>query len=300
MKQENVNNLFRLANFLDKNGKYKLSDKLDNLVKLSQFSPSPTELPTTQIDLPENLRAFLDPSTFKDSTFVNKNIMRQIEAPYASEFGPDTPLIFQTLTPVMYAELEKTGKLQQILDIQSAQGAAALRYLASTGADIQGLGALIGQWSQAPNQNNKVVIENAIASSVGTAVVDALTAVTTNRNRINFNEWQMRLNEIAPQINRYPPALARSIMQGINTGLRRQLKRLETQNPDILKRSISASNPDWMSFASTHGLNSLTSQFGTGPVPAPVSKPATVPGAPTTPDTEAAPANKPISGEPPD
>jgi hypothetical protein len=55
-----------------------------------------------------------------------------------------------------------------------------------------------------------------------------------------------------------------------------------------------------MSFASTHGLSSFTSQFGSGPVPPPVSKPATKPGAPTTPDTEAAPGNKPISGEPPD
>ena len=82
--------------------------------------------------------------------------MRQIDAPYASKFGPDTPLVFNTMTPTQYAELERTGKLQQILDIQSAQGAAALKYLASTGADIQGLGALIGQWSKAPNQNNKV------------------------------------------------------------------------------------------------------------------------------------------------
>jgi hypothetical protein len=300
MKQKNVNSLFKLANLLDKKGKYGLSDKLDNLVKLSQFSPTPTELPTTQIDLPESLRPFLDPSTFKDSTFVNKNIMRQIDAPYASKFGPDTPLIFQTLSPVQYAELERTGKLQQILDIQSAQGAAALRYLASTGADIQGLGALIGQWSKAPNQNNKVIVENAIATTASQAVVDAISAVTINRNKFNFNEWQMKLNEITPQINRYPPALSRSIMQGIHTGLRRVINKLSTQNPDVLKRSISPSNPDWMSFASTHGLSSFTSQFGSGPVPPPVSKPATKPGAPTTPDTEAAPGNKPISGEPPD
>ena len=297
--RKDVNSLLKISDKLDKEGKYTLADSVFNLLKISQFSPTPTQLPTTQVDLPESLRPFLSPDTFQDSVLVNKNVMRQVDAPYASKFGPDTPLIFNTLTPTQYAQLESSGNLQKILDIQSAQGAAALKYLASTGADVQGLGALIGQWSKAPNQNNKVVVENAIATSVSQAVVDGLSAITTNRNKFNFNEWQMRLNEISGQINRYPPTLALAISQGINTGLRRQINKLSTQNPDVLRRSISPSNPDWMSFASTHGLSSFTSQFGSGPVPAAVPKPATKPGAPTTPDTEATPANKPISGEPP-
>ena len=300
MKQrKEVNNILRVASHLDSKGKYLLADKIFNLLKVSQFSPTPTQLPTTQIDLPDNLRAFLSPETFKDSIFVNKNTMRQMDAPYTSQFGPNTPLVFNTITPTQYAELERSGQLQKILDIQSAQGAAALKYLASTGADVQGLGALIGQWSKAPNQNNKVIVENAISTSVSQAVVDAISATTISRNKFNFNEWQMKLNEITGQINRYPVPLARAIMQGINTGLRRQLNKLSTQNPDVLRRSISRSNPDWMAFASQHGLNSFTTQFGSGPVPASVPKPRTQPGALTTPDTEANPADKPISGEPP-
>lgn len=297
--RKNVDKLIRISNKLDKEGRYTLADSVFNLLKLSQFSPTPTQLPTTQIDLPESLRPFLSPETFKDSVFVNKNVMRQIDAPYTSKFGPSTPLVFNTISPTQYAELERTGKLQQILDIQSAQGAAALRYLASTGADIQGLGALIGQWSKAPNQNNKVIVENAIATTAAQAVVDALTAATVGRNKFNFNEWQMKLSEITGQINRYPPPLARAILQGINTGLRRQLNKLSTQSPDVLRRSISRSNPDWMSFANQYGLQSFTSQFGSGPVPPSVPKPSTKPGAPTTPDTEAAPGDKPVSGEPP-
>jgi len=296
--RKDVDSFIKLSKKLDTQGRYTLADKVFNFIKTSQFSPTPTQLPTTQIDLPESLRPFLDPSTFKDNVFVNKNVMRQMDAPYASKFGPDTPLVFNTLSPQMYAELERTGKLQQILDIQSAQGAAALKYLASTGADIQGLGALIGQWSKAPNQNNKVIIENAIATSAAQAVVDAITSATVGRNKFNFNEWQSKLNEIAPQINRYPRPLAMAIMQGITTGLRRKMQTLSTQAPDVLRRSISASNPDWMSFARNYGLNSYTSQFGSGPVPPAVSKPATKPGAPTTPETEAAPNDKAISGEP--
>lgn len=299
-RKEDVDKIVKLASILDKTGNYVLADSVSNLLKSAQFSPTPTQLPTTQVNLPESLQAFLSPDTFKDSVFVNKNTMRQMDAPYASKFGPDTPLIFNTITPTQYAELERTGKLQQILDIQSAQGAAALKYLASTGADIQGLGALIGQWSKAPNQNNKVIVENAIATTVAQAVVDAISAVTISRNKYNFNEWQSKLNEISGQINRYPPTLARAIKQGISTGLRRQLDKLSTQNPDVLRRSISRSNPDWISFASQHGLNNFTNQFGSGPVPPSVPKPATKPGAPTTPDTEAAPADKAISGEPPD
>ena len=297
--RKDVDRLLKISNKLDKEGRYTLADSVFNLLKISQFSPTPTQLPTTQVDLPESLRPFLSPETFKDNVFVNKNVMRQIDAPYASKFGPDTPLVFNTMTPTQYAELERTGKLQQILDIQSAQGAAALKYLASTGADIQGLGALIGQWSKAPNQNNKVIVENAIATTAAQAVVDAITAATVGRNKFNFNEWQMKLNEISGQINRYPAPLARAILQGINTGLRRQLSKLSTQAPDVLRRSISRSNPDWMSFASQHGLHTFTSQFGSGPVPAPVPKPATKPGAPTTPESEAAPGDKPLSGEPP-
>lgn len=299
MKQEQINSILLLANFLDCKGKYKLADKVSSRLTLSQFSPTPAQLPTTQIDLPESLKSFLSPDTFKDSVFVNKNVMRQIDAPYTSTFGPDTPLVFNTITPSQYAQLESTGQLQKILDIQSAQGAAALRYLASTGADVQGLGALIGQWSKAPNQNNRVIVENAIATTAAQAVVDAITSVTVGRNKFNFNEWQTKLNEITGQVNRYPAPLARAILQGVNTGLRRHLTRLSTQAPDILRRSISRSNPDWMSFASQYGLHSFTSQFGSGPVPPTVPKPPTAPGALTTPGTEAAPGDKPISGEPP-
>lgn len=299
MKQEQINSILSLASYLDHKGKFRLADKVSSRLVLSQFSPTPAQLPTTQIDLPENLRPFLSPDTFKDSVFVNKNTMRQIDAPYTSQFGPDTPLIFNTISPADYAELERTGKLQQILDIQSAQGAAALKYLASTGADIQGLGALIGQWSKAPNRNNQIVVENAIATTAAQAVADAISSVTIGRNKFNFNEWQSKLNEITGQINRYPPTLARAILQGVSFGLRRQLTKMSTQFPDILRRSISTSNPDWMAFASQHGLNSFTTQFGSGPVPASVPKPRTQPGALTTPDTEANPADKPISGEPP-
>jgi len=299
MKQEQINSILLLANYLDRKGKFKLADKVSSRLVLSQFSPTPAQLPTTNIDLPESLRPFLSPDTFKDSVFVNKNIMRQIDAPYASNFGPNTPLVFNTISPTQYAELESTGKLQQILDIQSAQGAAALRYLASTGADIQGLGALIGQWSKAPNVNNRVIVENAIATTVSQAVVEAISSVTISRNKFNFNEWQLKLNEITGQINRYPPSLAGAIQQGISSGLRRQMVKLSTQAPDVLRRSISPSNPDWMSFATTHGLNSYTTQFGSGPVPPTVPKPPTKPGALTTPESEAAPGDKPLSGEPP-
>ena len=71
--RKDVDRLLKISNKLDKEGRYTLADSVFNLLKISQFSPTPTQLPTTQIDLPESLRPFLSPETFKDNVFVNKN-----------------------------------------------------------------------------------------------------------------------------------------------------------------------------------------------------------------------------------
>lgn len=247
-----INKLTKVAKILDQNGKYALSDKIENFMKTSQNflatlpgDYEPTYAPRTGnpfIDgLFQNMSDTAAGSQFAGGEMFDKN------APFRSKYGPEGPGILPTLTPAQFAELSKTEKGRKYLaQMQLAGGMKAQQFMNLSNVGFASFGKFIAQ-NLAPSvaQERKQEFLNSVLPGTITAQVSNLLT------RFPINEWQPRLDEFYKVANSTPEHSA-AIKNLINKSVAAALENLKFQDANNYSR-ISA-DPKYKQFASKFGV----------------------------------------------
>ena len=124
----NISNLTKIAELLDRNGRYKFADKLENLIKISQnympelFSDAIfTPAPRTGNPLIDSMFQNMS-DTAAGSGFAGGG-MYDMTSPYKSKYGPEGPTLLPTLSPKKLSELLKTEAGRKYVAQLQLQGA---------------------------------------------------------------------------------------------------------------------------------------------------------------------------------
>lgn len=248
----NTNNLVKIASILDKKGNYTLSDKIENLIKVSQSLLStlpgdyePTGAPRTGNPLIDSMYQNMS-DTAAGSQFAGGE-MYDRTSPYKSKYGPAGPGILPTLTPMQFAELSKTEKGRQILtQMQLSGGMKAQQFMNLSNVGFVSFGKFIAQ-NLAPGvaqERKQQFVNTVLPGTISTQVSNLLT-------RFPINEWQPRLDEffrVANSVPDYSSQLKKMINESVKSGL----DNLRYQDNSNYLKIIS--DPKYKQFADKYGV----------------------------------------------
>jgi hypothetical protein len=248
----NINKLTKIAFILDQNGKYILSDKIENLIKTSQ-----NLLPTMPGDYestgsPRTGNPLIDAmyenmsDTAAGSGFAGGGMYDRF-SPYKSKFGPQGPGILPTLTPAQFAELSKTEKGRKYLtQMQLSGGMKAQEFMNLSNVGFVSFGKFIAQ-NLAPGvapERKQEFVNNILPGTISSQVSNLLT-------RMPINQWQPKLSEffqVANSVPDYSSQLKNMINQSVKSALE-NLKYHDANNYQIIIK-----DPKYKEFANKYGV----------------------------------------------
>lgn len=194
----NISNLTKIAELLDRKGKYEFADKLENLIKISQnLMPtlfSDADMPYSQA--PRTGHPIID-SVFRNmsdtaagSGFAGGG-MYDMTSPFRSKYGPQGPTLLPTITPKKLAELLKTEAGRKYVAQLQLQG--ALKAQQSQNLSNQGFisfGKFISQnlGSGVSRERKQEFVNNLLPGFVKGQIANILT-------RQPVNQWAPKIDE---------------------------------------------------------------------------------------------------------
>jgi len=222
-------NLIKIASILDKSGKYILSDKIDSLIKTSQFAALPSQYKETTV---RSGNPLIDSalSDLKNSTFGYQLAGGQYDMSAPGKFtGPNAPAVLKTLTPTQQAELERTNP-ELLAKYYLESNLQAQQYLATSNAGLAGIGRLISQWlnPNVPAQRRQSFISSVLPGTLSSIVGNEII----NRP---VKEWDMRLGELSKAAN-LAPNYSQDISKMINNALKTGIESIKFNNPAYYKQ----------------------------------------------------------------
>jgi len=241
-----INNLIKVAKKLDESGNFKLSDKIDNLIKISQ---------AVGIQTPVNyksVRPIDTPATgffqnLGDTSFGYYLAGGQYDAQAPGKFsGPNAPLVQTTLTPTQYAEMERNNP-EGLARIQMLEGLRAQQYLAESGATFANLGRIISQWlgPDVPSQRQEAfksfVLPNVMSSTISTIL-----------SNYPVSQWEKKLDDLENTAIQTSPRHASVISDAIKVAVKKTLEEIKFRNAAKYKDLIKS--PQYRTFASTYNI----------------------------------------------
>ncbi len=247
----NINKLSKIAKLLDQEGKYALSDKIDNLIKTSQsmLPTLPGEYEATGIDtghplLNAMLRNMGDSAS--GSMFAGGEMFDK-DAPFKSKYGPKGPSILPTLTPSQFAEFSKTEEGRKYLaQMQLQSGMKAQNFMNLSNVGFASFGKFIAQ-NLAPGvaqDRKQEFVNNILPGSISSILSNLLT-------RFPINEWQPRLDEMFSIANSVPD-YSFKIKSTINQAVRSALQNLKYQ--DSKQYSKIVKDPKYKDFSNKYNV----------------------------------------------
>lgn len=227
----NINNLSKVAKLLDDKGKYLLSDKVDNLIKVSQnLMPTlptdyaPTSAPSTGNPFIDSMYQNMS-DTAAGSQFAGGKMYDRF-SPYKSKYGPTGPAVLPTITPMQLAELSKTEKGRQYLaQLQMKGGLQAAMYENLSNVGLISFGKFIEQ-NLAPGvsqERKQVFLNDVLPGTLTTQISNIIT-------RFPINEWQNRLNEFSTVASGYPQYSSK-INNSINSAVKSAIDNIRYHDP---------------------------------------------------------------------
>jgi hypothetical protein len=248
----NLNKLAKIAQLLDQQGKYALSDKVENLIKTSQnlLSTLPGDYQTTGSPITGNPlidSIFQNMSdTAAGSGFAGGKMYDRF-SPYKSKFGPEGPGILPTLTPAQFAELSKTEKGRKYLtQMQLSGGLKAQEFMNLSNVGFVSFGKFIAQ-NLAPGvsrERKQEFVNNILPGTMSTQVSNLLT-------RLPISQWEPKLNEFYSVANEYPE-YSSQLRSMINSSVKSALGNLKYQDNSNYLKIIA--DPKYKPFANKYGV----------------------------------------------
>jgi hypothetical protein len=235
----NLNKLTKVADYLDQQGKYALSDKVENLIKTSQnlLPTLPGEYEATGAPITGN--PFIDglfknmSDTAAGSMFAGGDMFDRF-SPYKSKYGPKGPSILPTLTPTQFAEFSKTEQGRKYLaQMQLQSGQKAQNFMNLSNVGFASFGKFIAQ-NLAPGvakERKQEFVNNILPGTISAQVSNLLT-------RLPIYEWQPRLDEffkIANSVPDYSSQLKNMINQSVKSALQNLKYQDSAQYSKIVK-----------------------------------------------------------------
>ena len=225
----NLNKLTKVASILDQSGNYKLSDKIDNLIKISQnlMPELPSQYRSTgPIDTGNKiLNSVL--SNMSDSAAGNViagGDMFDMTSPFKSKYGPAGPAVLKTFTPTQFAELMKTEEGRKyVAQQQLLSGMKAQNFMNLSNVGLASLGKFISQ-QLAPGVEKgrkQEFLNNILPSTISDQVANVLS-------KFPINQWEGRLKEFynaANQSPEYSNQIKSLVDQSVKSTLNRKIGR---------------------------------------------------------------------------
>jgi hypothetical protein len=248
----NLNKLTKVANYLDQQGKYALSDKVENLIRTSQnlLSTLPGEYeatgaPRTGNPLIDSLFQNMS-DTAAGSMFAGGDMYDRF-SPFKSKYGPEGPGILPTLTPAQFAELSKTEKGRKYLaQMQLSGGQKAQQFMNLSNVGFASFGKFVAQ-NLAPGvaqERKQEFVNNILPGTISAQVSNLLT-------RLPIYEWQPRLDEFFKVANSVPD-YSSQLKTMINQSVKSALQNLKYHDAENYTKIVK--DPKYKQFASKYGV----------------------------------------------
>ena len=242
-----LNNLIKVANILDQSGDYKLSDKIDKLIKTSQAVGIQTPVdyktvrPTTNAP---SLGLFED---LRDSSFGYQLAGGQYDAQAPGKFsGPNAPLVQRTLSPSEYAAMERMDPAG-LAAIMGQEGLRAQQYLAQSGSSFANLGRLISQWlGPGVSTDKKESFKNFVLPNVMTSTISTILSSSP------VSEWNSKLKDLELTAKKSSPQYSSTIDDAIKISVKKTLNDLKFQN--AVKYQQLVRDPQYRTFARSFNI----------------------------------------------
>jgi len=245
----NINKLSKIAKLLDQEGKYALSDKIDNLIKKSMLPTLPGDYEATGIDtghpllntMLRNMGDSASGSMFAGGEMFDKN------APFKSDIGPKGPGILPTLSPSQFAELSKTEKGRKYLaQLSLSGGNKALEFENQSNVGFASFGKFIAQNLAAgvAQERKQEFINSVLPGTITAQVANLLT-------RKPIYEWQPRLNEFF-QVANSVPDYSSQIKSMINNSVKSAIQNLKYQDPNNYSKIVK--DPKYKDFSNKYNV----------------------------------------------
>jgi len=235
-------NLLKVANKLDQSGDYKLSDKIDNLIKTSQAVgiQTPVDYKTVRPSTNAPTLGLFD--DLRDSSFGYQLAGGQFDAQAPGKFtGPNAPLVQRTLSPSEYAAMESMDP-EGLAKIQGQEGLRAQQYLAQSGSTFANLGRLISQWlGPGVSQDKKDSFKNFVLPNVMTSTISTILSSTP------VNQWQTKLKDLETTATKSSPQFTSTINDAIKVSVKKTLDELKFKN--TVKYQQLTRDPEYRTFA---------------------------------------------------
>jgi hypothetical protein len=248
----NLNKIIKIAQLFDQQGRYALSDKIENFIKTSQ-----NLLPTLPGDY-EGTGSPMTGNPLIDSIFQNMSDsaagsqfaggkMYDRFSPFKSKFGPTGPGILPTLTPKQFAELSKTEKGRAYLAQMQLSGAMkAQQFMNLSNVGFVSFGKFIAQ-NLAPGvaqERKQEFVNNILPGTISGQVSNLLT-------RLPVSQWEPKLGEFFTVANEYPE-YSSQLRNMINSSVKSALGNLKYQDPVNYAKIIA--DPKYKPFAKKYGV----------------------------------------------
>lgn len=248
----NISKLVKIANLLDQNGKYSLSDKVEDLIKTSQnLLPTlpgdyeTTGPPSTGNPLIDSMYTGLRDSA-AGSAFAGGE-MYDMTSPYKSKYGPQGPAILPTLTPAQFAQLSKTEKGREYLaQMQLAGGMKAQQFMNLSNVGFVSFGKFIAQ-NLAPGvatERKQEFLNNVLPGTISAQVSNLLS-------KFPINQWQPRLEELYTVSNKVPD-YSSQLKKMINQSVKSALSNLKYHDPKYYDKIVE--DPKYKGFADKYDV----------------------------------------------
>jgi hypothetical protein len=220
-----LNNLIEVANKLDESGNFRLSDKIDHLIKTSQAVGIQTPVDYKTVRPSGNVPALGLFENLKDSSFGYQLAGGQYDAQAPGKFsGPDAVLVQKTLTPSEYAAMEKNDP-EGLARLQMQEGLRAQQYLAQSGASFANLGKIISQWlGPGVSQAKKDSFKNYVLPNVFSSMVSTILSNTP------VKEWDKKIKDLETTASSSSPQYALFIGGAVKESVRKTLENMKFQN----------------------------------------------------------------------
>jgi hypothetical protein len=225
----NLNKLAKIASILDKSGKYSISDKIDNLIKTSQYMPTQaTELPSTgapQTGNPLIDGMFQNMSDTAAGNFFAGGGMYDMSSPYKSEFGPSGPSVTPYISPKKLAELLKTEAGRKY--VAQLQMSSALKNQQFSNLNNQGM-ASIGKFVAqnlapgVPQERQREFLNNILPTIISDKIAIVLQTFP-------IPQWDSRLAEFSAIANQNPQ-YSNQIKNLVNSSVKSALNKIKYSN----------------------------------------------------------------------
>lgn len=236
-----LNNLIRVANKLDESGNFKLSDKIDRLIKTSQAVGIQTPVDYKTVRPSGNVPALGLFEDLQNTSLGYQLAGGQYDAQAPGKFtGPDAVLVQKTLTPSQYAFMEKNDP-EGLAKLVGQEGLRAQQYLAQSGATFANLGRIISQWlGPGVSQAKKDSFKNYVLPNVFSSMISTILTNTP------VKEWDRKIKDLETTASSSSPQYAVYIGSAVKESVRKTLDNMKFQN--AVKYQQLMRDPDFREF----------------------------------------------------